>query len=108
MFSFSLKDNAKTWLNSLRPRSIGTWQEMKTEFLKKFFPIHRTNALKRQIMIFSQKDNETFYQCWERFKDLLNACPHYGYETWHIISFFYESLKPKMLQFVEMMCNGEF
>ena len=78
MFSFSLKDNAKTWLNSLRPRSIGTWQEMKIEFLKKFFPIHRTNALKRQIMIFSQKDNETFYQRWERFKDLLNACPHNG------------------------------
>ena len=108
MFSFPLKDNAKTLLNSLRPRSIGTWQEMQTEFLKKFFPIHRINALKRQIMIFLQKDNETFYQCWERFKDLLNACPRYGYEIWRIISFFYESLTPKMCQFVEMMCNGEF
>ena len=41
------------------------------------------------------------------FKDLLNACPHHGYETWHIISFFYEILTPKMCQFVEMMCNGE-
>ena len=59
-------------------------------------------------MIFSQKDNETFYQCWESFKDLVNACPHHGYETWHIISFFYESLTPKMRQFVEMMCNEEF
>ena len=81
---------------------------MQTEFLKKKFPIHRTNALKRQIMNFSQKENETFYQCWERFKDLLNVCPHHGYETWRIISFFYESLTPKMCQFVEMMCNGEF
>ena len=59
-------------------------------------------------MNFSQKDNETFYQCWERFKDLFNACPYHGYETWCIISFFYESLTPKMRQFVEMMCNGEF
>ena len=59
-------------------------------------------------MNFSQKDNKTFYQCWERFKDLLNTCPHHGYETWRIISFFYESLTPKMHQFVEMMCNGEF
>ena len=25
LFAFSLKDKAKTWLNSLRPRSIGTW-----------------------------------------------------------------------------------
>ena len=81
---------------------------MQTQFLKKFFPIHRANALKRQIMNFSHKDNETFYQCWERFKDLLHACPHHGYETWRIFSFFYESLTPKMRQFVEMMCNGEF
>ena len=59
-------------------------------------------------MNFSQNDNETFYQCWERFKDLHNACPHHGYETWHIISFSYKSLNPKIRQFVEMMCNGEF
>ena len=39
---------------------------------------------------------------------MLNVCPHHGYETWRIISFFYESLTPKMHQFVEMMCNGEF
>ncbi|XP_041011272.1 uncharacterized protein LOC121255044 [Juglans microcarpa x Juglans regia] len=108
LFPFSLKDKAKTWLNSLRPRTIGTWQEMQTEFLKKFFPIHRTNALKRQIMNFTQKDSETFYQSWERFKDLLNACPHHGYENWRLISFFYESLTPKMRQFVQTMCNGEF
>ena len=25
LFSFSLKDKAKTWLNSLRPRSISNW-----------------------------------------------------------------------------------
>ncbi|KAF5468699.1 hypothetical protein F2P56_012835 [Juglans regia] len=108
LFHFSLKDKAKTWLNSLRPRSIGTWQEMQTEFLKKFFPMHRTNALKRQIMNFAQKDTETFYQCWGRFKDLLNACPHHTYENWRIISFFYEGLQPKMRQFVETMYNGEF
>ena len=86
LFPFSLKDEAKNWLNSLRPRSIGNWQEMQTEFLKKNFPIHRTNALKREIIKFS----------------------HHGNETWRVISIFYESLTPKMLQFVEMMCNGEF
>ena len=47
--------------------SIGTWQEMQTEISKNFFPIHKTNALKRKIMNFLQKDDETFYQCWERF-----------------------------------------
>ena len=108
LFPFSLKEKAKFWLHSLRPRTIGTWQEMTKEFLKKFFPIHKTNTLKRDIMNFSQKENETFFQCWERFKELLLACPPHGYETWRLISFFYNGLSPVMRQFVEMMCNGEF
>jgi hypothetical protein len=59
-------------------------------------------------MNFVQKENETFYQCWERFKDLLNSCPHHGYEIWCTINFFYEGLMSQMCQFVEMMCNGKF
>lgn len=108
LFPFSLKEKAKAWLHSLRPRSIGTWQEMSREFLKKFFPTHKTNTLRRNIMNFSQKENETFFRCWERFKELLLTCPHHGYETWRVISFFYDGLSSEMRQFVEMMCNGEF
>ncbi|RVW72752.1 hypothetical protein CK203_057288 [Vitis vinifera] len=58
-------DKAKIWLNSLRPRSIRTWTDLQAEFLKKFFPTHRTNGLKRQISNFSAKENEKFYECWE-------------------------------------------
>ena len=107
-FPFSLKDKAKSWLYSLRPRSIGTWEEMTTAFFNKYFPHHKTNGLKRQISTFSQKDNETLYQVWERFKDLLNQCPHHGYESWRLVSYFYEGLTIRERQFVEMMCNGEF
>ena len=81
LFPLSLKDKAKIWLNTLRPRSIGTWQEMQAEFLKKFFPSQKTNALRKQIQNFSQNSNEAYFQCWERFKDLLNSCPHHGYEN---------------------------
>ena len=92
LFPFSLKDKVKNWLNSLKLRSIGTWQEMQAEFLKKFFPTHKTNALKIQIQFFSQNSNEAFFQYWERFKDFLNSCPHHGFEKWRLISFFYEGL----------------
>ena len=108
LFPFSLKDKAKIWLNSLRPGSITTWQQVQTEFLKKFFPIHKTNSLKKQIKNFFQKPNEQYFQCWERFKDLLNSCPHHGFENWRTVSFFYEGLNSETKQFVEMMCNGEF
>jgi len=38
---------------------------MQQQFLKKFFPSHRTNSFKRQIITFTQKPGETFYQCWD-------------------------------------------
>ena len=61
MFPFSLKERAKFWLHSLRPTTIGTWQEMTMEFLKKFFLTHKTNTLRRNIMNFARKENETFF-----------------------------------------------
>ena len=63
LFTFTLKDQAKIWLNSLRPRSIQNWIEMQDEFLKKFFSTHRTNSPKRQISTFSAIENEKFYAC---------------------------------------------
>ncbi|RVW11694.1 hypothetical protein CK203_103475 [Vitis vinifera] len=75
-------DKAKIWLNSLRPRSIRTWTDLQAEFLKKFFPTHRKNGLKRQISNFSAKENEKFYECWERYMEAINACPHHGFDTW--------------------------
>ncbi|RVW62575.1 hypothetical protein CK203_061600 [Vitis vinifera] len=80
--SMGWKDKAKIWLNSLRPRSIRTWTDLQAEFLKKFFPTHRTNGLKRQISNFSAKENEKFYECWERYMEAINACPHHGFDTW--------------------------
>ncbi|KAL6334562.1 hypothetical protein AAG906_018901 [Vitis piasezkii] len=52
------------------------------EFEDKFFPTHRTNGLKRQISNFSAKENEKFYECWERYMEAINACPHHGFDTW--------------------------
>ena len=46
-FPLTLKDKAKFWLNSLRPRTIRNWAELQAEFLKKLFSAHLTNSLKR-------------------------------------------------------------
>jgi hypothetical protein len=39
---------------------------------------------------------------------LLNTCPHHGFETWRLVSHFYEGLTPRDRQMVELMCNGTF
>ena len=45
-FPLTLKDKAKIWLNSLRPRTIRNWAELQAKFLKKFFSAHKTNNLR--------------------------------------------------------------
>ncbi|KAJ9672642.1 hypothetical protein PVL29_026033 [Vitis rotundifolia] len=108
LFPLTLKDKAKVWLNSLRPRSIRTWTDLQAEFLKKFFPTHRTNGLKRQISNFSAKENEKFYECWERYMEAINTCPHHGFDTWLLVSYFYDGMSSSMKQLLETMCGGDF
>ncbi|RVW82830.1 hypothetical protein CK203_051196 [Vitis vinifera] len=108
LFAFTLKDKTKIWLNSLRPRSIHTWTDLQAEFLKKFFPTYRTNGLKRQISNFSAKENDKFYECWERYMEAINACPHHGFDTWLLVSYFYDGMSFSMKQLLETMCGGDF
>ena len=107
-FPLTLKDKAKIWLNSLRPRTIRNWAELQAEFLKKFFSAHKTNNLKRQIYTFAAQDGERFYQCWERFMETVSACPHHGFDTWMLVNHFYDGMSPPMKQLLETMCGGDF
>ena len=107
-FPLTLKDKAKIWLNSLRPKTIRNWAELQAEFLKKFFSAHKTNNLKRQIYTFAAHEGEKFYQCWERFMETSSACPHHGFDTWMLVNHFYDGMSPPMKQLVETMCGGNF
>ena len=39
---------------------------------------------------------------------MLNTILHHGFETWRLVSQFYEGLTPKDRQMVELMCNETF
>ncbi|RVW21458.1 hypothetical protein CK203_114993 [Vitis vinifera] len=68
----------------------------------------KTNGLKRQISNFSAKENEKFYECWERYMEAINACPHHGFNTWLLVSYFYDGMSSSMKQLLETMCGGDF
>jgi hypothetical protein len=52
LFPFSLKHKAKHWLKSLEPNSVTSWTQMQQEFLKKYFPISKTNQIRKVIIGF--------------------------------------------------------
>lgn len=78
---------------------------MVREFLKKYFPPHMTDTLRRHILDFEQKENGSFFSCLELFNELLQVW-HHSYEIWRVISFFYDGLSSQMQQFKEMILNG--
>nr|GEV63228.1 putative ribonuclease H-like domain-containing protein [Tanacetum cinerariifolium] len=41
-----------------------------------------------------QKFDESFHEAWERYKDLLRACPHYSFTELHQLDTFYNALNP--------------
>ncbi|GJT06940.1 reverse transcriptase domain-containing protein [Tanacetum coccineum] len=51
-----------------------------------------TTNLKKDIMNFQQKFDETFSEAWDRFKDLLCKCPHHGFLELHQIDTFNNAL----------------
>lgn len=53
LFPFTLKDKEKYWFNNLRPFLITSWAEMQQQFLKKYYPMSKTNSMRTSILEFS-------------------------------------------------------
>nr|GFC24111.1 hypothetical protein [Tanacetum cinerariifolium] len=63
MFPYSLKGSARVWYDKEPPNSILNWEDL-----------------------------ETFGEAWERFKEMLRACPHHGFKELAQIDTFYNGL----------------
>ena len=38
----------------------------------------------------------------------LDACPHHGFDTWLLVSYFYDGISLAMKQLLKTMCGGDF
>ncbi|GJU26967.1 retrovirus-related pol polyprotein from transposon TNT 1-94 [Tanacetum coccineum] len=89
VFPISLTGAASRWLRNEPTGSIKTWEDLKTKFLNKYCPPGRTAKKMEEINNFQQEPDETLYQAWERFKELLMKCPqHYLTEMQEVILFY--------------------
>ncbi|GJU33304.1 reverse transcriptase domain-containing protein [Tanacetum coccineum] len=67
LFPFSIDGLARIWLDKEPPHSILTWDDL---------------------------FEETFSKAWDRFKNLLRACPHHCFTQLHQLDTFYNGLNP--------------
>jgi len=62
--------------------------------------------MRDQITQFTQRDGESIYDAWERFKEMFRLCPHHGLEKWLIIHTFYNGLLYTAKIYIDAAAGG--
>ncbi|GJR06593.1 reverse transcriptase domain-containing protein [Tanacetum coccineum] len=108
LFPFSLEGSARIWLEKEPPRSILTWDDLVSKFINQFFPPLKMTNLQNEITRFQQRFDESFYEAWDRFNDLLRACPHHGFSELHQLDTFYNALNANDQDSLNSAAGGNF
>ncbi|GJZ20762.1 reverse transcriptase domain-containing protein [Tanacetum coccineum] len=108
LFPFSLEGSARIWLEKEPPRLILTWDDLVSKFINQFFPPSKTTNLQNEITRFQQRFDESFYEAWDRFNDLLRACPHHGFSELHQLDTFYNALNANDQDSLNSAAGGNF
>nr|GFA90697.1 reverse transcriptase domain-containing protein [Tanacetum cinerariifolium] len=61
-----------------------------------------------EITNFQQRFDESFSEAWDRFKDLLRACPHHGFLELHQLDTFYNALNSNDQVSLNSAAGGNF
>ena len=65
-----------------------------------------TTSLRNQITSFSQREDETLYEVWEQFKDLLRLHPHHGLQKWMVVQTFYNRVTQSVRLMIDAAVGG--
>ncbi|GJS33401.1 reverse transcriptase domain-containing protein [Tanacetum coccineum] len=108
LFHLSARGLPRIWLEKEPPRSILTWDDLVSKFINQFFPPSKTTNLRNEITRFQQRFDESFYEAWDRFNDLLRACPHHGFSELHQLDTFYNALNSNDQDSLNSAAGGNF
>ncbi|GJW78769.1 reverse transcriptase domain-containing protein [Tanacetum coccineum] len=108
LFPFSLEGEARIWLEKEPPRSILTSDDLVSKFINQFIPPSKTTNLRNDITRFQQRFDESFYEAWDRFNDLLRVCPHHGFSELHQLDTFYNALNSNDQDSLNSAAGGNF
>ncbi|GJV99019.1 retrovirus-related pol polyprotein from transposon TNT 1-94 [Tanacetum coccineum] len=108
LFPFSLEGAARIWLEKEPTRSILTRDDLVSKFINQFFLPSKKTSLRNEITNFQQRFDESFYEAWDRFNDLLWACPHHGFLELHQLDTFYNALNSNDQDSLNSAAGGNF
>nr|GEV51558.1 reverse transcriptase domain-containing protein [Tanacetum cinerariifolium] len=76
--------------------------------IRQFFPPSKRTNLHNEITRFQQRFDESFYEAWDRFNDLLRVCPHHEFSELHQLDTFYNALNVNDQDSLNSAAGGNF
>jgi hypothetical protein len=107
LFPYSLAGEAKTWYSFASFEVEGNENKLTKKFCKKFFPIIKVQHLRRQVITFTQGEEEGIDQAWNRINELIEQGPKLGFSGDVLLHTFVFSLTPSCIQHVQMCAGGD-
>nr|GEW31600.1 hypothetical protein [Tanacetum cinerariifolium] len=71
------------WVERLAPGTINTWDLLKKAFIQRYCPQSKTAKQLEKIHNVKKESDETLYQAWEKYNDLLYKFPTYDLNIYH-------------------------
>ncbi|GKD17960.1 hypothetical protein Tco_1207118, partial [Tanacetum coccineum] len=83
------------------PGTVDSWDLLKKAFIQRYCPPSRTAKQLEEIRNFKQEGDETLYQAWERYNDLLYRCPTYDINNHQWVNIIYNGLRAMNRQLLD-------
>ncbi|GKE66130.1 hypothetical protein Tco_1520291, partial [Tanacetum coccineum] len=83
---------AKRWVDRLASGTINSWDLLKKGFIQRYCPPSKTAKQLEDIHNFKQEGDESLYQAWERYNDLLYMCHTHDINSHQKVNIFYKGL----------------
>ncbi|KAK8521572.1 hypothetical protein V6N12_031466 [Hibiscus sabdariffa] len=106
LFPYSLRDRARAWLSGVPAGSMESWADLCRSFLMRYNPPNMHTQLRNDIASFRQADDESMYECWDRYKGLLRKCTNHGFQDWTQVVMFYNGVNAPTRMMLDASANG--
>ncbi|GKC58369.1 hypothetical protein Tco_1085967, partial [Tanacetum coccineum] len=92
---------AKRWVDRLTPGAVNTWDLLKKAFIQRYCPPSKTVKRLEDIHNLKQESDDSLYQAWERYNDLLYKCPTHDINSHQKVNIFYKGLSTMNRQLLD-------
>ncbi|KAL0440266.1 UNVERIFIED_CONTAM: hypothetical protein Slati_2509600 [Sesamum latifolium] len=83
-----------------------TWNDLKRQFLDKYFPASRATTIRKEISGICQFAGESLFEYWGIFNQLVKSCPYHQIPDHLLIQYFYEGLSGMDKKLIDTASGG--